>query len=1338
MVDNSDSSDDQSVSTNGTVDQDDASTDEPPITDSPAQEVNDDSDAIPLDLLVSSSSLSHDHAHSKESPSRDSPSQVESDENNFVSGPGDDPGVDGLLFPGDDIFSSNAVDGLDRETDGLDGDPADLISAYEETLSGNLSPSGKAEVLVQIGSTYWKKENDYKKAERFFRSVRNLDPTNSTMLDFYRSYADQLSKNDILINVLSAALNATREQSVRFELTKEVVSLTCANDRLVDRSIQLWKMFLRDYPDDPDATEQLKRIFIKYRKWNNLLAFINNQIKALSPTAVEDRKNLYREIIQIFGSLPEFEKVVIESYRLLFKTEPENKDVFDKLVAFYDRDGRWKNLIDLLLTRSSVTNDVDEESECLLRSAALQVEKFNNFSAAEEPLTRLIALDRHNLKAIEMLRRVYRHRRDWQKLFDLLERSLGLFEGERKLDAVLEMARTASSFSLSNTNTVNLWQTVLELDPENQEALNNLEKLCDRNENWDALVPALDNAILAATEDKQRVMYLAKKASIHSQKQKDLSAAIDAWKQILMIDRSHPKAFLSLKKAYFDTGDITGLEDLFIQSDDYKNLYDSLNALVNKTEDIRVKTALLKRCAELQLSVLNNRSKATQLLEKILSYEPFDLDARTRLLSVYRSNKQWKKFLNILDSILRDNEDYRYEFSNTDDFRTLEKQAEISQKWHVLVYLKQLQVDTLEDDCPERHELFFSIAYISEEKLKKYGEAVLLYKKLLSVSELSDRVISRMLVLLDQDSVKHDVAETLYGQIDSVSHDLVSLKILSILLEKTPPALDLADLRRRYDQEIEFFIDCHRSDPRTLFKFLLALLKYNHTNVSIRKTLFDLAGQLKRYDKLVDVLADIYNNSNLDKENELAYAEEIAEIYGAQLGKTDEAASYYRKIFDRLPGRTDIFEKLESFYKRSANWNSLLQVYDIAMKNEKDTRNLGYIADSIIATIERANIDIEERVYYLAKINSLDYEIEGVVDKLIEAYRLKADWKHLYEVVSRYLSQSAKEDEKEKYNLILADVCYRGLGNIDEAIKRHLSVLNKNPACVDSQKFFEELIGIDSYKSKAIEILKMIYRRRNDVAAYLRILEMELANLNSSDQERFSTTVEVALLYDNHLHNNDAAFDYITKAFVLDPTDEEVRNRMRSYAARAKSGKRYCEVIEGEIKKLRSVDKHDAAVAILFEYASYLSENRETKKALAIYWKMIDWYADNNAIMSRAINNIHSIEEYDYSPEDKIKLANIELGIEKDPVKIREILFRIAQIYENDIRSLTDAEAIYKKIIKNDGNNKDALQALSRIYQSEKQWNDLIETLKKLASIETSPKVKRDIFIRISKLATHM
>jgi tetratricopeptide (TPR) repeat protein len=249
---------------------------------------------------------------------------------------------------------------------------------------------------------------------------------------------------------------------------------------------------------------------------------------------------------------------------------------------------------------------------------------------------------------------------------------------------------------------------------------------------------------------------------------------------------------------------------------------------------------------------------------------------------------------------------------------------------------------------------------------------------------------------------------------------------------------------------------------------------------------------------------------------------------------------------------------------------------------------------------------------------------------------------------------------------------------------------------------------------------------------------MELADRNCSNRERFSTTVEVALLYDNHLNNVDSAFDYICKAFVLDPANEEVRNRMRSFAARAKKDKKYCEVIEGEIKKLRSVDRNETAADILFENADYLSENGKTKKALAIYWRMIDWYGDNDAITSRAINDIHSIDESNYSPEDKIKLANIELKIEKDPIKKREILFRIANTQENEIGSLKDAGATLTKILRIDENDKDALQALSRIYEREKRWNDLIEILKKLASIETEPKIKRDIFIRISKLATHM
>jgi len=77
-----------------------------------------------------------------------------------------------------------------------------------------------------------------------------------------------------------------------------------------------------------------------------------------------------------------------------------------------------------------------------------------------------------------------------------------------------------------------------------------------------------------------------------------------------------------------------------------------------------------------------------------------------------------------------------------------------------------------------------------------------------------------------------------------------------------------------------------------------------------------------------------------------------------------------------------------------------------------------------------------------------------------------------------------------------------------------------------------------------------------------------------------------------------------------------------------------------------------------------------------------------------------------------------------------EILKRIARVSEEGARDVDTATETYQKVLEQDPENKDALDALGRIYESTEQWADLIEVTRRLIKVTNDRNTKALLYFK--------
>src|SRR5690606_15479419 len=133
---------------------------------------------------------------------------------------------------------------------------------------------------------------------------------------------------------------------------------------------------------------------------------------------------------------------------------------------------------------------------------------------------------------------LYARRRDWEKMLAVQQKELQLIEDpEERKAQLLEVARTAGTKIKKPSVSIELWTQVLDLDPDNLEALEHLEGMLEREKDWPALARTLERLVEAVTDDVgKQSQYLVKLGLLYSDKLDDNAAAIRTWEALHEIE----------------------------------------------------------------------------------------------------------------------------------------------------------------------------------------------------------------------------------------------------------------------------------------------------------------------------------------------------------------------------------------------------------------------------------------------------------------------------------------------------------------------------------------------------------------------------------------------------------------------------------------------------------------------------------------------------------------------------------------------------------------------------------------------------------------------------------
>ena len=162
-----------------------------------------------------------------------------------------------------------------------------------------------------------------------------------------------------------------------------------------------------------------------------------------------------------------------------------------------------------------------------------------------------LTFDPSSKPALAALDRLYRRSEMWEPLIDVLQRR-GALETE-DADAIryhLEVGQTYDSKLGDSNRAVPAYQSALQLDPGNLQALRALEHLYEKNGQSEKYLEVLELQLDASPSDAERVSLYERMAAAWEERFGKLDRAAEAYEKIVALDSRNFNAYRELARLY--------------------------------------------------------------------------------------------------------------------------------------------------------------------------------------------------------------------------------------------------------------------------------------------------------------------------------------------------------------------------------------------------------------------------------------------------------------------------------------------------------------------------------------------------------------------------------------------------------------------------------------------------------------------------------------------------------------------------------------------------------------------------------------------------------------------
>ncbi|HEX2574271.1 MAG TPA: tetratricopeptide repeat protein [Polyangia bacterium] len=885
--------------------------------------------------------------------------------------------------------------------------------------------------------------------------------------------------------------------------------------------------------------------------------------------------------------------------RRALEADPRHKKAALQLERWLKRAERWEELGALLAKRAEAAPSKEEKVAGLLALAEFQRERLGRPDLAAETIKKALVTDPLHARAMKALGELYAAEENWQALQKLYENAL-----RARPRSDVELALQVQLGTL-------LWQKVGQFEaaeeqfrkvrqraPGHPAMLDFYREFFQRRNEGQKLLQVLLGAQKIEPDEKKRLQLSVEMAVIAEGPGGSLEKAIDLWKSIFKVDKTHPEAGAALRRLYRKTEKWNALLELL--KEEIEALGKNPAAIDERIERLLDVVAIYRDKLNLDVMVLNTYNTILQL-------KPDHEGALAALAAKYEAMGRWNDLITVLQRQADHHADRQADpmerarllrrvamlwvekFGNHNQavkpleelYALLPGDADVvvrlrdiytkRRAWRALLDLERREIERLEG--PIRRAKLVEMARMAAERLGDASEAMSIWNRVLEDNPQDAEALASLALLYERERRYPALAEVLGRQRLGLTEPKVAVPLLEKLAALWGERLGVPRKAIEAYQDILRIAPGHHRTMRQLRELLVQAGDTDQLEV--------LYAQTKQWDELCETLMTVAERTT-DLAQRVKLNRRVAEVALEQLHQPERAGKAYERILAVEPQNLDAARALVPIYRRGEKWARLLATYEILLGHAQGNAERLELHREIRLLCEEKLGSKQLAFSWCAKAFAIDGD-DPELERELERLAREADaFDLLMEIYARQSRELPEGPRKVLRLRQVADLLLTRLNRADEARRYYVEVLERVPGDLQALGALEQLYAQGSSWN---ELLTIYRQRLESTTERERRIEL-LFKIARIEEEKGARIEEALETYRNVLDE--------------EPTSTRALRALERLYEVSRNWRGLAEVVERQL----SLVTNDAEMEVALSYQLgelYANKLGESETALPLY-----------------------------------------------------------------------------------------------------------------------------------------
>ena len=511
---------------------------------------------------------------------------------------------------------------------------AEVAVVLERELPGVRSSDVERQIaiLLELGELRAQRLTRVADAITAYESVLERRPGDPTATAALETLYEASGRDRELARILEARAEATTDGVARGALFARVATLR-GNRGDVDGALAAYTAAFNSDPTNREVFTSMERVCYKAERWAAAMQLYENAIAHVESGASRAYRlgDLYsrRGNVQLnfLGQLDE----AIASYQKVVEVDSQPAAAVKTLEGLCAQRSDWQPLIDAYEKRSETQRDPVRRADALRAAAKLASEHASDPRHSMRLQKKLLVVDPMDERARASLERYYEDARDQSGLVDVLKAQLEHARGkEESIEILKKIARASEEGARDVDTAVEHYQKILELQPENRDALDALGRIFESTEQWAEFIEVTRKQIKVTTDRNTKALLYFRCGSVMEAKfgrEHDAIRYYDA----------------AIKTSSACLPAVHGLRDLYRRREEWPRVIETLELEVKLWQDDKERAGVFAQIGRIFDQRLGDPERAMTYYESALMVDPDCLPANQSIFEHFFEQGAWDK-----------------------------------------------------------------------------------------------------------------------------------------------------------------------------------------------------------------------------------------------------------------------------------------------------------------------------------------------------------------------------------------------------------------------------------------------------------------------------------------------------------------------------------------------------------------------------------------------------------------------------------------------------------------------------------------------------------------------